>query len=70
MGLTRTWAVFGFFEGVSLLIERCASQASAVRLANDRAEADGAEYRVVESCFPPRHWLAGLMTALRSRSTP
>jgi hypothetical protein len=70
MGLTRTWAVFGFFEGVPLLVERCASQASAVRLANDRAEADGAEYRVVEQLLPAEALARWLIDRVRSRSTP
>jgi hypothetical protein len=69
MGVTRTWVVFGFFEGVPLLVE-CASQASAVRLANDRAEADGAEYRVVEQLLPAEALARWLNDRVRSRSTP
>jgi hypothetical protein len=70
MGLTRTWAVFGFFEGVPLLVERCASQTNAVRLAADRAKADGAEYRVVEQLLPAEALARWLDERVQSPSTP
>jgi hypothetical protein len=52
MGLTRTWTVFGFAEDVPVLIARCATQESAVKLADNYAKANGADYHVVEQLLP------------------
>jgi hypothetical protein len=70
MGLTRTWAVFGFCEGVPILVDRCASRAGALRLADDRTMTDGLEYRVVEQLLPVEALARWLDDRVQSRGVP
>jgi hypothetical protein len=70
MGLTRTWAVFGFCEGVPILVDRCASLTGARMLAAERAKMEGAEYHVVEQLLPVEALARWLDERVQSRGTP
>lgn len=52
MSMRRTWTIYSFCEGYPVLVERCATESGALRVAELRAREDGAEYAVVEQVLP------------------
>ena len=54
MEMKRTWAVFDVFLGTRVLVERCATRAAALRLAQRRMGRCGVAFHIVEQLQPDR----------------
>ena len=52
MNMRRTWAVYTFAHDYPVLIERCATQAGALKVAELRSQSDGGHYAVIEQLLP------------------
>jgi hypothetical protein len=54
MQMKRTWAVYDVFLGTPVLVERCATKAGAVRVAQLRMGRGGVALHIVEQLLPDR----------------
>jgi hypothetical protein len=54
MKMKRTWVVYDVFLGTPVLVERCATQADALRVAELRKARCGVALHIVEQLLPDR----------------
>lgn len=54
MQMKRTWAVYDVFLGTPVRVERCATKAAALRIAEFRSGRCGVALHIVEQLLPDR----------------